>query len=61
MIISIDGNIGAGKSDLLEYLKRIVPDDTSVDFFPEPVDEWHELFVKYTNNKMSCVPFICYS
>ena len=58
MIISIDGNIGAGKSDLLEYLKRIVPDDASVDFFPEPVDEWHELFVKYIKNKKQyALPF----
>lgn len=58
MIISIDGNIGAGKSDLIEYIRRVVPDDASVDFFPEPVDEWHELFVKYMQNKKQyALPF----
>jgi len=37
MIISVEGNIGAGKSTFLEKLKETFPDAY---FVPEPVDEW---------------------
>lgn len=37
MIISVEGNIGAGKSTFLEKLKQSFPEAY---FVPEPVDEW---------------------
>jgi len=37
MIISVEGNIGAGKSTFLEKLREQFPDAY---FVPEPVDEW---------------------
>ena len=37
MIISVEGNIGAGKSTFLEKLKNEFPEAY---FVPEPVDEW---------------------
>lgn len=43
MRISIEGNIGAGKSCILERLAGDI--DTPV--FPEPVDEWKELLGLY--------------
>lgn len=43
MIISIEGNIGAGKSTFLEQLKKSFPDAYIV---PEPVDEWSTIVDK---------------
>jgi deoxyadenosine/deoxycytidine kinase len=47
-VISIDGNIGAGKSTVLSYLKKV--HDYAIDV--EPVDNWipflHDM---YKNNK----------
>ena len=40
MILSIDGNIGAGKTTLVEALKRAHPEWIFVD---EPVNKWMEL------------------
>lgn len=34
--ISIEGNIGSGKSYLLDYLK----DKIDIDYYPEPVEKW---------------------
>lgn len=39
MIISIEGNIGSGKSTFIKILKERLKDDQFV-FIPEPVDEW---------------------
>jgi deoxyadenosine/deoxycytidine kinase len=43
MIISVEGNIGAGKSTFLEKLKNEFPDAY---FVPEPVDEWNTIVDK---------------
>lgn len=43
IIISIDGNIGSGKSTLYENLKDFYKNDAKICFVPEPVDEWHNI------------------
>lgn len=43
-LISIEGNIGAGKSELLKELRR------KHEVIPEPVEEWEELLTKYYQN-----------
>ena len=39
-IISIDGNIGSGKSTLIEYLKKNCKDNKNITFLEEPVNKW---------------------
>ena len=43
MRISIEGNIGAGKSSILDRLAR----DIETPLFPEPVEDWKELLGLY--------------
>tara|TARA_B100001093_G_scaffold15503_1_gene14201 strand:+ start:527 stop:1183 length:657 start_codon:yes stop_codon:yes gene_type:complete len=43
MLISIEGNIGTGKSTLVKILKEKFSNDTTVKFLQEPVDQWLEL------------------
>ena len=38
MIISIEGNIGSGKSTIINYLKTL--DNSNIIFVDEPVNEW---------------------
>jgi deoxyadenosine/deoxycytidine kinase len=40
LLFSIEGNIGSGKSTLIESLKKI---KTNFIFLPEPVDLWNEI------------------
>ena len=40
-IISIEGNIGAGKSTLYEQLRNMYSDNPRIVFVDEPVDEWN--------------------
>ena len=61
IIVSIDGNIGSGKSTLVEYLKNncqkeitimkyfIFPKSFKIKFLQEPVDEW--LSIKGINDE----------
>lgn len=42
-IISIDGNIGSGKSTLMGNLKSYFSNNTNVVFLKEPVDEWETI------------------
>ena len=45
-IISVEGNIGSGKSTFLSYLKKYVTDHNTtmnISFVQEPVDEWNEI------------------
>jgi deoxyadenosine/deoxycytidine kinase len=42
-ILSIEGNIGGGKSTLLESLKRYYENDKTVLFVDEPVKEWEKI------------------
>lgn len=46
MRISIEGNIGAGKSTVLEYLS-----EHGYEVIPEPVDEWAEWLCEFYNDK----------
>jgi len=39
-IISIEGNIGSGKTTLIENLKEHYKDNNEIIFLKEPVDEW---------------------
>jgi deoxyadenosine/deoxycytidine kinase len=43
MIISVEGNIGSGKSTLIKYLKQQYSNDAQIVFLREPVDEWLKL------------------
>ena len=42
-IISIDGNIGSGKSTLIERLKQKLEGNTNYIFLPEPIDIWNSI------------------
>jgi deoxyadenosine/deoxycytidine kinase len=42
-IISIEGNIGSGKSTLIEYLKDKYKNNNKIVFLREPVDEWESI------------------
>lgn len=46
-IISIEGNIGAGKSTFLEELKTMFSQNSSVVFLDEPVEIWESVKDKY--------------
>jgi len=41
LIISIDGNIGSGKSTLFSYLQNYYQNDPSIGFLEEPVEQWN--------------------
>lgn len=43
ILISIEGNIGSGKSTFLNYLKQKHKDNTSVIFLDEPVKDWENI------------------
>ena len=43
IILSIDGNIGSGKSTYIQYLKEKYKNDKSICFLKEPVDEWNNI------------------
>jgi len=40
ILISIDGNIGSGKSTLIEFLKNKCKNDKNISFLEEPVNLW---------------------
>jgi len=42
-IVSIEGNIGSGKSTFLENLKKHYKNDEHIIFLREPVDEWEKI------------------
>ena len=48
-IISIEGNIGSGKSTILNYLKDLYKDSSEIIFLEEPVSEWSK--IKDKNNE----------
>ena len=43
LIISIDGNIGSGKSTALKFLKDLYKNNKDIIFLQEPVDIWIEI------------------
>jgi len=52
MRISIEGNVGAGKSSLIEALPKRSPWLAKhSDFFPEPIHEWGETLERYLEDK----------
>jgi deoxyadenosine/deoxycytidine kinase len=42
-VLSIEGNIGSGKSTLMAYLREHFNDNVNVVFLKEPVDEWEKI------------------
>ncbi len=52
MLISIEGNIGSGKSTVLDYLKTL--DDYNIIFVDEPVSEWLTIKDKDGMNALDC-------
>jgi deoxyadenosine/deoxycytidine kinase len=52
MLVSIEGNIGSGKSTVLEYLKTIT--DYNIIFVDEPVSEWISIKDKDGMNALDC-------
>lgn len=50
ILISIEGNIGSGKSTFLNYLKQKYHNNSSVIFMDEPVDEWQNIKDKNGND-----------
>lgn len=42
-IISIEGNIGSGKSTFISFLKKEFEPNSKIIFLPEPVDQWTEI------------------
>ena len=49
VILSIEGNIGSGKSTIIEHLKDNYKDENII-FLPEPVDEWENIKDKDNNS-----------
>jgi len=47
-IVSIEGNIGSGKSTILKVLKEYFSENNKIIFLQEPVDEWEK--IKDKNN-----------
>lgn len=43
LILSIDGNIGSGKSSLYADLQAYYANNSDICFVPEPVDEWNKI------------------
>lgn len=52
MLISIEGNIGSGKSTIINYLKTLQTD--KIIFVDEPVSEWLEIKDKDGVNALDC-------
>ncbi len=52
MLLSIEGNIGSGKSTVIEYLKTL--NDSRFVFVDEPVKEWLEIKDKNGMNALDC-------
>jgi len=42
-IISVEGNIGSGKSTIVDILKKSIQNNSNIIFLQEPVDEWAEI------------------
>ena len=42
-LVSIEGNIGSGKSTLMKNLKEYYKNNNQVLFLKEPVDEWEKI------------------
>lgn len=53
LIISIDGNIGSGKSRLLSNLKKYYKNNLRVHFLPEPIDIWNTITDESGNTILS--------
>ncbi len=49
ILLSVEGNIGSGKSTLVENLRRQFGDIQDICFLDEPVDEWEK--IKDSNDK----------
>ena len=48
-ILTIDGNIGSGKSRYMEELKKKYKNHDNIVFAPEPVEKWEKIRDQKTN------------
>lgn len=51
MLVSIEGNIGSGKSTIVNYLKTL---NKNIIFVDEPVEEWLQIKDKNGDNALEC-------
>ena len=54
-IISVEGNIGAGKTTIIDNLEKYYENDSSVIFIREPVDIWQSI----TDSKGESIFHLC--
>ena len=52
-VLSIEGNIGSGKSTIINFLKEKYKDSSDFIFLPEPVDQWEQIKDKDNNTILS--------
>ena len=52
-VLSIEGNIGSGKSTIIEFLKEKYKDSSDFIFLPEPIDQWEQIKDKENNTILS--------
>ena len=54
MIVSVEGNIGSGKSSLLHNLKSHYQANSRIIFVDEPIEEWNTIRDKENNTILQC-------
>ena len=54
MIVSVEGNIGSGKSSFLNRLKSHYEMDRRIVFMDEPIEEWNTIRDKENNTILQC-------
>lgn len=54
MIVSVEGNIGSGKSSFLNNLKSYYQANSRIVFVDEPIDEWNTIRDKENNTILEC-------
>jgi len=52
-VLSIEGNIGSGKSTIIDFLKEKYKDSSDFIFLPEPIDQWEQIKDKENNTILS--------
>jgi deoxyadenosine/deoxycytidine kinase len=52
-VLSIEGNIGSGKSTIINFLKEKYKNSSDFIFLPEPVDQWEQIKDKDNNTILS--------
>jgi deoxyadenosine/deoxycytidine kinase len=53
-IITVEGNIGSGKSTFINKLKQHYVDYKTIKFLPEPVEEWQSVEIENGDDLLTC-------